>query len=206
MALELNGTTGVSLVQDGVVTAADLSSTLDLTGKTVTLPSGTVTEGIKGIDTWRTTSDTLISGTTALINSEWARESDDLPASPVGTGMSKDGSGTFTFPETGVWYVEFNLNMYANTTDGSTKIIGGTIQFSTDGGSNWSDSAYGYGHITVSSTNTHGFAKCTKILNITDTSNHKIRFRVEVANSARIWSSSSANITHAIFMRLGDAQ
>jgi len=40
MALELNGTTGVSLVQDGVVTAADLNSTLDLTGKTVTLPSG----------------------------------------------------------------------------------------------------------------------------------------------------------------------
>ena len=37
MALELNGTTGVSLVQDGVVTAADLASTLDLSGKTVTL-------------------------------------------------------------------------------------------------------------------------------------------------------------------------
>jgi len=43
MALELNGTTGVSLVQDGVVTADDLSSTLDLTGKTVTLPSGAIT-------------------------------------------------------------------------------------------------------------------------------------------------------------------
>ena len=40
MALELNGTTGVSLVQDGVVTSADLASTLDLTGKTVTLPAG----------------------------------------------------------------------------------------------------------------------------------------------------------------------
>ena len=39
MALELNGTTGVSLVQDGVVTAADLNSTLDLSGKTVTLPN-----------------------------------------------------------------------------------------------------------------------------------------------------------------------
>lgn len=36
MALELNGTTGVSLVQDGVVTAADLSSTLDLSSKTIT--------------------------------------------------------------------------------------------------------------------------------------------------------------------------
>ena len=40
MALELNGTTGVSLVQDGVVTAADLASTLDLTGKTVSLAAG----------------------------------------------------------------------------------------------------------------------------------------------------------------------
>ena len=40
MALTLDGTTGVSLVQDGVVTAADLASTLDLTGKTVTLPAG----------------------------------------------------------------------------------------------------------------------------------------------------------------------
>ena len=40
MALELNGTTGVSLVQDGVVTAADLASTLDLSGKTVTLANG----------------------------------------------------------------------------------------------------------------------------------------------------------------------
>ena len=39
MALELNGTTGVSLVQDGVVTAADLASTLDLSSKTVTLPA-----------------------------------------------------------------------------------------------------------------------------------------------------------------------
>ena len=39
MALVLDGTNGVSLVQDGVVTAADLASTLDLSGKTVTLPA-----------------------------------------------------------------------------------------------------------------------------------------------------------------------
>ena len=42
MALVLDGTNGVSLVQDGVVTAADLNSTLDLTGKTLTLPSGAI--------------------------------------------------------------------------------------------------------------------------------------------------------------------
>ena len=40
MPLILDGSLGVDLIQDGVVTANDLASTLDLTGKTVTLPSG----------------------------------------------------------------------------------------------------------------------------------------------------------------------
>ena len=54
MALELNGTTGVSLVQDGVVTAADLSSTLDLSGKTVTLPAGTGGKVLQVVHTAKT--------------------------------------------------------------------------------------------------------------------------------------------------------
>ena len=50
MPVTINGTTGISLIQDGVITQDDfasgsvtadaLSSTLDLTGKAVTLPSG----------------------------------------------------------------------------------------------------------------------------------------------------------------------
>ena len=63
MALVLDGTNGVSLVQDGVVTAADLSSTLDLTGKTVTLPAGTggkVLQVVQAIDT----TNKVMSGTT----------------------------------------------------------------------------------------------------------------------------------------------
>ena len=46
MAITINGTgtiTGISAggLPDGSVVAADLASSLDLTGKTVTLPSGT---------------------------------------------------------------------------------------------------------------------------------------------------------------------
>ena len=62
MALELNGTTGVSLVQDGVVTAADLNSTLDLSGKTVTLPAGT---GGKVLQVQQTTKQSAVSWGTA---------------------------------------------------------------------------------------------------------------------------------------------
>jgi len=40
MAVTIDGTTGISAVQDGTVTATDLTNTLDLTGKDVTLPAG----------------------------------------------------------------------------------------------------------------------------------------------------------------------
>jgi len=40
MPTTITGTDGVSQVQDGAVTATDLTSTLDLSGKTVTLPAG----------------------------------------------------------------------------------------------------------------------------------------------------------------------
>ena len=63
MALELNGTTGVSLVQDGVVTAADLASTLDLTGKTVTLPAGTGGKVLQIVSTTKTDTFTTTSTT-----------------------------------------------------------------------------------------------------------------------------------------------
>ena len=45
MALELNGTTGVSLVQDGVVTAADLASGAITAGA---LPAGSVLQVVEG--------------------------------------------------------------------------------------------------------------------------------------------------------------
>lgn len=65
MALELNGSTGVSLVQDGVVTAADLASTLDLTGKTVTLPAGVGGKVLQVVQTVKT--DTFsVGGTTTF--------------------------------------------------------------------------------------------------------------------------------------------
>ena len=43
MAITLNGSTGITSanIADGAIAAGDLASSLDLTGKTVTLPSGT---------------------------------------------------------------------------------------------------------------------------------------------------------------------
>ena len=67
MAVTIDGTTGVSLVQDGVVTAADLASTLDLSSKTVTL-SGEATGPT-------VSSDLTLSGGTVTFTGipSWAR-------------------------------------------------------------------------------------------------------------------------------------
>ena len=72
----INGTTGIDTIQDntvtsakisnGAVTATDLASTLDLTGKTVTLPAGVggkvlqVVQGSLASGTWSTTSGSFV--------------------------------------------------------------------------------------------------------------------------------------------------
>ena len=53
MALELNGTTGVSLVQDGVVTAADLASGAITSAA---LPAGSVLQVVQSVDNTLTSS------------------------------------------------------------------------------------------------------------------------------------------------------
>ena len=63
MAITINGSGtigGVSVggLPDGIVTASDLASTLDLTGKTVTLPTGTGGNLLQGVTTQLNTSTT----------------------------------------------------------------------------------------------------------------------------------------------------
>ena len=58
MALELNGTTGVSLVQDGVVTAADLASGAITSGA---LPAGSVLQVLQ--TSWTSSTLTSTNGT-----------------------------------------------------------------------------------------------------------------------------------------------
>ena len=78
MALELNGTTGVSLVQDGVVTAADLASGAITsaalpTGSVIQVVSDTTTTAISGststsyIDTGLSASITPLSASSKII-------------------------------------------------------------------------------------------------------------------------------------------
>jgi len=74
MAVNISGDTGIDKVQDGTIVGDDISSTLDLTGKTVTLPAGTggkILQVVQGTKTsafsTSSTSWTTVTGLSASI-------------------------------------------------------------------------------------------------------------------------------------------
>ena len=198
--------TATMLKSSAVTTAKIASSAVDLTSKvTGALPvanGGTaLTSGFKNgitmVDEFRLTSN--FSGNANPIASNLERV-DSGGQGQFGTGMT-ESSGTFTFPSTGYYLVIFNTEHYLN---GYDREINGRIRVTTNN-SSYSAVARGAGHIRANSANTHVSTNCMSIIDVTDTSNVKVQFRVTVDNSSTITiSDTNTNTTSMLFMRLGD--
>ncbi len=114
-----------------------------------------------------------------------------------------ESSGIFTFPSTGIYEIHF---MIEYKLDGSDSVANYSyIKGTTDDSS--------YVSLTEASTNIiHGgtgdlYANSTStaIVDITDTSNQKVRFDVDVANSGvEMQANTARDILAARFIRLGD--
>ena len=99
---------------------------------------------------------------------------DNSFAGSLGSSMSVS-SGVFTYPSTGIYFCLFTLVGYS---DSSTQNLIGSIQQSTDGGSNWGNAAYGLNGIYDFSNSypSWGNTATHYIFDITDTSQQKTRF------------------------------
>ena len=85
-------------IADGTLLTSQ--STLDSTKLSPALISG-ITEA----DQWRVNSDfTMNSQYAATITANWERN--DTSFEKIGTGMSVDGNGHWTFPSTGIWLIQ----------------------------------------------------------------------------------------------------
>ncbi len=133
----------------------------------------------------------------------WTRQSDDMFSGLPWSGMS-ESSGVFTFPDTGIWLVTFHREAYLNGDDREVRIY---IRASTDGfSSDLENLAEAATHIKQSeSTNTHASVETSALVDVTDTSNVKVRFWATCNNSStNTIGSSTSNRTHARFLRIGD--
>jgi len=178
------------------VTPASSTITNDMLAETITVANGGtgLTSGFKNGITmaqqWRLTSD-VTANTDPLTNWEVA---DDPSAGSIGTSMSLN-NGIFTFPQTGIYKIDFGVFFQIGVEDVMTTVI----DFTKDNGSSYdtilqvqeeTSSRNGYGSVLV---------------DVTDTSNDKVKFVLSSVNSGNyIRGDTDKNETYAIFTRLGD--
>jgi len=149
--------------------------------------------GITMADQWRLTAN--ITSNQEPITSNLERN-DSTGFAYIASGMS-ESSGIFTFHETGIYEVKFTLAGYPNTNDD----IFLYVQVTTN------NSSYSDVSRAVISRDGNGMDSGTAstFVDVTDTSNVKVRFSVsDISSGTAVHGSTSENRTHFTFVRLGD--
>ena len=154
-----------------------------------------ISAGITMADQWRVNSNFNSSSTTHLVNSNWERN--DTFFDKIGTGMS-ESSGVFTFPSTGIYLV-----MWQHNANGSShQYIGSYAEISPDNGSSYYPRAENYD--STGGTNYFSSINFQFIVDVTNASLFKVRFRVSSSGSITTEGNTNAQRTGATFIRLGD--
>ena len=159
--------------------------------------------GITMADQWRVTSSSTLPGSVSILNSNWARVASPSGYGNLGSAMS-ESSGAFTFPATGIYFIEFTILISMTQ---SARYVGNRIQTTTDNFSSANTVAETLGHMAL--TNSFGAyhtSTSSLIFDVTNTSTHKIRFcGVSINPSASsVIGNTNQNSTFVTFIRLGD--
>ena len=193
---------GVGLITtpaDGTVTTAKLADSSVTSAKL----SG-VTQGITEVDVWMVTADTN-SGTDADITTNLARASTQISGKGltyIGTGMT-ESSGIFSFPSTGIWRIDVNLQANVAPTDNGFLYVNVT----TDNSTYYTLNAAGVSNKDASGTQAGvDTGNVSTIIDVTDTSNVKVKFSTSsfAAGTVVNGNTSQPIETYFMFTRLGD--
>jgi len=197
MAITINGNgtiTGISVggLPDGIVDTDMLAASAVTAAKA----SGSV-KGITMADQWRVTAN-FDTANANMITSNWERNDTDYAL--IGSGMS-ESSGLFTFPETGIYKIEFSTKV--TSSNQQVRYIVNEIILSTDNFSSSHSGAYASQSMS-NDASADATGTCSCIFDVTNVSTHKVKFTVYSEHSVTWGGSSTTNATYATFIRLGD--
>jgi hypothetical protein len=131
----------------------------------------------------------------ATVLSGWTRQTSGLFPNKNG-GMSTS-NGIWTFPSTGVWSASIQFNIYAT---GAVPWAGIQI-YQTENNSSYADVRSAYTNIYANGT--YSNLVMNYIVNITNTSNQKIKFQTNTASNVVVQSTGSASAsTFVQFIKL----
>ena len=182
--------------------------TLGDSGDTFTLPSGvTLTNngtasgfgGITEADQWRLTANTTSGGGDYYITSNWSRVNSDGYGG-IGTGMT-ESSGEFTFPNTGIWLIDFQVTSNLGSADAMETNI-----FTTTDNSTYSSASVTRVDSSIGGGESQGATcYCSFLFDVTSTSTHKCKFRIASQGTGSfVYGNNGTNFTSVLFTRLGD--
>ena len=206
MAIAINGDgtiTGLSNggLPDGCILDADINgmAASKLTGALPAISGSSLTNlnAISMYDVWTYTSD--VQGGQTPLSSHWSRNDDAFDH--TGSGMS-ESSGVFTFPTTGKYHIFYKINFYSN---GSNSQYAGAYLQITGNNSSYNSREYAYGHFAGISGYHYDTAAGDMAIDVTNTTNRKVRLNAGVGNqNVYVMGNTAAATTHLTFIRLGD--
>ena len=155
--------------------------------------------GVTMADAWRLT--TAYQGD-ADISSNLERVDGPAGYGQLGSAMS-ESSGVFTFPSTGIYKVSYFQSFYSAGV--ASRFVRCAIKVTTDN-SSYNEAALGQTSVEqLESSTTYCFASCETLVDVTDTSNVKVKFSTDVSNnSIYVAGNSSRSDNQMMFIRLGD--
>ena len=154
--------------------------------------------GLTTADQWRL--HTAFAGDSSPISSNLERVDTTAGGqSMLGSAMT-ESSGVFTFPSTGYWLVRYNIAWYG----GSDRYLISTLQATVDD-STYATIASSTIFIDSVSGTSSAAGVCESIIDVTNTSNVKVKFNAgSNEQSGSVNGSSVTNATYFTFLRLGD--
>jgi len=161
--------------------------------------NGSAVGGITVADQWRLTAD--FTGAANPISSNLERV-DTTGQGTIGSAMT-ESSGIFTFPSTGIYLVSFTAALQFN---GDTRYYVAYIESTRNNGGAWTELTKNETFIQqTGSAATPNTVVTSTLMDISDTSQHKVRFEVlPLDTSTSTKGDSTKNETFMTFIRLGD--
>ena len=161
--------------------------------------------GLSYASQWRINTQLSVSGTEpgTILSANWETPAAAEIPGEIGsaTPMVVDStSGAWTFPATGVWFVEFSCVMKSNTNNHMVNLYLFTTQ---DTASSWQRAAI---MDRYNETNYTPPMYINYLVNIANVTTHKVRFSAGTdSNSSELMANTSSNLAYASFIKLGDA-
>tara|TARA_A100001515_G_scaffold131011_1_gene118527 strand:- start:45 stop:683 length:639 start_codon:yes stop_codon:yes gene_type:complete len=156
--------------------------------------------GITMADQWRRTTNIALSNNLNLMTTDWERVDSSGQGTLTGSGGMTESGGIFTFPSTGIYFLRFQ-GYFEDT--GSSATVSTQIHITTDNNT-YSRRAININHISNIGSYTYGYCACETLVDVTSTSDVKVKFGVSSEGSTAFDSSSTENRNCATFIRLGD--